>query len=177
LQVDFLLSEPPGKPKNTGVGSLSFLQGIFPIQKLNQGLLHCRQILYQLSCQGSPHIINIYFFILCKKSLLMQRSKRCFFFPVLSSRIIVVLILHLSLWGFWINFSVVYKAGVEVHFFPISTCYWKEFTFPLMCLSKISWPHIYVSLFQDYPFCSIDLLSIPMPIFPCLDYWNFKVIV
>ena len=54
LQAGSLLSEPPGKPKNTGVGSLSFLQGIFLTQELNQGLLHCRQILYQLSYQGSP---------------------------------------------------------------------------------------------------------------------------
>ena len=30
------------------------LQGIFPIQGSNQALLHCRQILYQLSYQGSP---------------------------------------------------------------------------------------------------------------------------
>ena len=37
---------------NTGVGSLSLLQGIFPAQELNRGLLHCRQILYQLSYQG-----------------------------------------------------------------------------------------------------------------------------
>ena len=43
----FLPAEPQGKPKNTGVGSLSLLQGIFPIQELNQDLLHCRQILYQ----------------------------------------------------------------------------------------------------------------------------------
>ena len=42
-----------GKPKITGVGSLSLLQGIFPTQESNQGLLHCRQILYQLSYQGS----------------------------------------------------------------------------------------------------------------------------
>ena len=55
LQADSLLTEPPGKPKNTGVGSLPFLQGIFLTQKLNQGLLHCRRILYQLSYQGSPH--------------------------------------------------------------------------------------------------------------------------
>ena len=55
LQADSLPTEPPGKPKNTGVGSLSLLQGIFPTQKLNQGLLHCRRILYQLSYQGSPH--------------------------------------------------------------------------------------------------------------------------
>ena len=53
LQADSLPSEPPGKPKNTGVGSLSLLQEIFPPQELNQGLLHCRRILYQLSYQGS----------------------------------------------------------------------------------------------------------------------------
>ena len=35
--------------QNTGVGSLFFLQGIFPTQGLNPGLLHCRWILYQLS--------------------------------------------------------------------------------------------------------------------------------
>ena len=39
---------------NTGVGSLSLLQGIFPTQGLNPGLLHCRWILYQLSHKGSP---------------------------------------------------------------------------------------------------------------------------
>ena len=46
LQVDSLTSESPGKPKNTEVGSLSLLQHIFPTQESNQGLLHCRQILY-----------------------------------------------------------------------------------------------------------------------------------
>ena len=49
----FLPAEPQGKPKNTGVSSLSPLQWIFPTQELNQGLLHCRWILYQLSYQGS----------------------------------------------------------------------------------------------------------------------------
>ena len=38
--------------QNTGVSSLSLLQRIFPTQKLNQGLLHCWQILYQLSYEG-----------------------------------------------------------------------------------------------------------------------------
>ena len=42
----------PGKPRNTGVGSLSLLQRIFLTQELNRGLLHCRRILYQLSYQG-----------------------------------------------------------------------------------------------------------------------------
>ena len=65
LQADSLPSESPGKPKNTGVGSLSLLrgslischfllQGIFPTQELNQVLLDCRWILYQLSYLGSP---------------------------------------------------------------------------------------------------------------------------
>ena len=49
----FFTIEPPGKPKNTGAGSLSLLQGIFLTQELNGGLLHCRWILYQLSYEGS----------------------------------------------------------------------------------------------------------------------------
>ena len=51
LQVDSLPAEPQERPKNTRVGSLSLLQGIFPTQESNWGLLHCRQILYQLSYQ------------------------------------------------------------------------------------------------------------------------------
>ena len=58
LQADCLVSEPPGKPKNTGVGSLSLLQGIFLTQESNCGLLHCRQILYQLSYQGNLTILD-----------------------------------------------------------------------------------------------------------------------
>ena len=51
LQADSFPSEPPGKPKNIVVGSLSLLQGNFPIQESNQGLLR-RWILYQPSYQG-----------------------------------------------------------------------------------------------------------------------------
>ena len=53
LQVDSLPAEPQGKSKNTGVGSLSLLQGIFPTQEFNWGLPHCRWILLQLSYQES----------------------------------------------------------------------------------------------------------------------------
>ena len=44
--------------QNTGVGSLSLFQGIFPTQGLNPGLPHCRQILYQLSHKGSPRTLE-----------------------------------------------------------------------------------------------------------------------
>ena len=54
LQVDSFLSESPEKPKNTGVSSLSLLQGNFQANSRNRGFLHCRQILYQLSYLGSP---------------------------------------------------------------------------------------------------------------------------
>ena len=49
----------PGQ--NIGVGSYSLLQGIFPTQESNRGLLRCRRILYQPNYQGSP--------ILCKLDL------------------------------------------------------------------------------------------------------------
>ena len=52
---------PPGSSihvdsseKNTGVGCHALFPGIFSTQGSNQGLLHCRQILYQLNYQGSP---------------------------------------------------------------------------------------------------------------------------
>ena len=48
----FCPQDSPGK--NPGVGCHSLLQGIFPTQGLNLGLLHCRQILYHLNHQGSP---------------------------------------------------------------------------------------------------------------------------
>ena len=51
------LSSPRNSPgQNPGVGSLSFLKGIFPTQGSNPGLPHCRRIPYQLSHNGSPHL-------------------------------------------------------------------------------------------------------------------------
>ena len=56
---------PPGSSvhgdspnKNTGVGCHTLLQGIFPTQGLNSGLLHCRGILYHLSHQGSRKVLR-----------------------------------------------------------------------------------------------------------------------
>ena len=44
--------------QNTGMGSLSLFQEIFPIQGWNPGLPHCGKILYQLSHKGSPRILD-----------------------------------------------------------------------------------------------------------------------
>ena len=63
LFCDPMDCSPPGSTvhrdspdKNTGVDCHALLQGIFPTQELNPSLLHCRQILYCLSHQGSPLI-------------------------------------------------------------------------------------------------------------------------
>ena len=71
LQADSLPAEPQGKPENTAVGNLSLLQRIFLTQESNQGLLHCRWILYRLRFQGSPQ-------------MKVQESSFCKNFPVIS---------------------------------------------------------------------------------------------
>ena len=58
LQVDSLPAEPQEKPKNTGVGILSLLQQIFLTQESNRGLLHCKQLRYQLNYQGSAFLLR-----------------------------------------------------------------------------------------------------------------------
>ena len=64
--------------QNTGVGSLSLLQGILPIQGSNPGLLHCRRVLYQLSYQGSPLTIfimlQLFFFYTNEENKKQQQS-------------------------------------------------------------------------------------------------------
>ena len=60
---DSLRPHGPNSPwnspgQNTGMGSLSLLQGIFSTQGSNPGLPHCRQILYCLSHHGSPRILG-----------------------------------------------------------------------------------------------------------------------
>ena len=54
--------------QNTGVCSLSLLQGIFPTQGSNPGLPHCRWMLYQLSHKGSPRILEWVAYSFCRGS-------------------------------------------------------------------------------------------------------------
>ena len=57
--MDLYIYSPWNSPgQNTRVGSLSLLQEIFPTQGSNPGVPHCRWILYQLSHQGSPRILE-----------------------------------------------------------------------------------------------------------------------
>ena len=56
LPSSLVHEDSPGK--NTGMGCYALFQGIFPTQGSNPGLLNCRQILYHLSYQGSPRILE-----------------------------------------------------------------------------------------------------------------------
>ena len=58
LQPNGLYSLWNSPGQNTGVGSHPLLQGIFPTQGLNPGLLYCRRILCHLSHQGSPRVAS-----------------------------------------------------------------------------------------------------------------------
>ena len=80
LQADSLPAEPQGKPKNTGVGSLSLLPQIFLTQDWNWGPPHCRQILYQLNYQGSLHALLNWS---QKRTFLFNKWKLCYSFGIL----------------------------------------------------------------------------------------------
>ena len=65
VTLSCLTVSPPGSSvhgdspsENTGVGCHALLQDIFPMQGSNPGLPHCRWILYRLSHQGSPRILE-----------------------------------------------------------------------------------------------------------------------
>ena len=69
--------DSPGQ--NTGVGSLSLLQGIFQTQGLNPGFRHCRQILSRLSHKGGPRILDWVDWPFCSRSgFLTQESNWAF---------------------------------------------------------------------------------------------------
>ena len=76
LQADCLPTESQGGSKNTGVGNLSLLQRIFPIQESNQGVLHFRWILCHLSYLK---IKGWYIFILGEKIYLHLLLLPCSF--------------------------------------------------------------------------------------------------
>ena len=74
LRLHGLHSSRNSPGQNTGVGSISLLQGIFPTQESNPGVPHCRQILYQLTHKGSPRILQ--WVSLLQRTFLTQESNQ-----------------------------------------------------------------------------------------------------
>ena len=110
--------DSPGK--NIGVGCHSLLQGIFPTQGWNPGLLHCRQILYHLSHQGSP--LNAWLWKKKKKKDFRWRHPSKFHLEYYESEnsgyylqdeenqgllwMVQLLRIHLAVQGMWVPFLV-----------------------------------------------------------------------
>ena len=94
--MDSSPTEPQGKSKKTGVGTLFLLLRNSPTQELNQGLLHCRWILYLLSYQGSPYkqgFSKITVDYSWKSS--NAQTQFCFFFFFFKAIILFYFIFHL----------------------------------------------------------------------------------
>ena len=71
------LNSPWNSPvQNTGMDSLSLLQGVLPTWGSNPGLTHCRQILYQLSHKGSPRILEWVVYPFSRGSSLIRNQTR-----------------------------------------------------------------------------------------------------
>ena len=119
LQSNSLPAEPPGKSKNTGVGSLSLLQGSFLIQELNQGLMHCRRILYQLSYLGSPPFDYFYPVSLPTFWLPLSNFSTLYTLPVVITNLV--------------SFSV--KSPLL-----LSTYMWDQTVFAFLDLFHLRWP-------------------------------------
>ena len=89
----------------------SILQGIFPTQGSNPGLLHCRQILYQLSHQGTPRILEWVAYPFSRESSRLRNRTRVSctaggFLPTeLSGKI-----------GFWMNLLTFYTIMHSIIF-------------------------------------------------------------
>ena len=90
------LNRPWNSPgQNTGVGSLSLLQGIFPTQGLNPGLPYCRRILYQLSHKGSTLLVTY-----------LTYSIVCMFIPSSIGHFLNYLLIFKNFWLHWVSVAV-----------------------------------------------------------------------
>ena len=95
-----LLSPWNSPGKNTDVGCHSLLQDIFLTQGLNPGLLHCRQILYHLSFQGSRGC-SVYLVTIPTENLRNKPlNKRTAIFICIC--ILTFFVLLISLYSVWI---------------------------------------------------------------------------
>ena len=97
--------DSPGK--NTGVGCHALLQGIFPTQGSNSGLLHCRWILYKLSHKGSPRVLE---WVVYPLSFSTMDA------PIFSRQGLSFLHILISICFLWSFLMIAIQTGVEVFF-------------------------------------------------------------
>ena len=105
--------------QNTGVGSRSLLQRIFPTQRSNPGFPHCRWILYQLNHQGSPRILEwvAYPFSSGSSQLRNQTRVSCIagrFFTSWATREAPVWSISILKWQFYCYFYLLLSVNLKL---------------------------------------------------------------
>ena len=136
--------------QNTGVSSLSLLQGIFQPQESNPGLPHCRRILYQLSHKGSPRILEWVAYLFSNGS----------FWPRNQTRVSCIAGIFFTNWT--IREALVYSAyklnkqGDNIQSWHTPFPIWNQSIVPCPVLTGASWP--------AYRFCCRQVRWLGIPI-------------
>ena len=131
-----MICSPPGSSvhgdspgKDTGMGCHALLQGIFQTQELNPGLLHCRWILYHLSHQRSPRILEWVVYPFSRGTFQPRNWTRvsCIaggFFNIWATR---------EAFDYWFSFPTYNSA--ETFFFFITQSWWSGVLVAHSCLT------------------------------------------
>ena len=114
LQPHRLYSPWNSPHQNTGLGSLSLLQGIFPTQGLNPGLPHCRRILDWLSHKGSLRILEWVAYPFSRESSWPRNQTR---FSCIAGRFFTNWATRCNLSIIWLLTSVSLKSGCCIRLF------------------------------------------------------------
>ena len=133
--------------KNTGVGCCALLQGIFPLQGLNPGLPRCRRILYHLSYQESPRILE---WVACPFSRGSSQPRNQTGISCIAGRFFTSWAIREHLTSNLMHpLSDSFRFVQPYEWFPIIH---GSFIFPTNCC----WPSLVSSIFQDF----LDVLTI-----------------
>ena len=157
------MSELPGKPKKTGVGSLSLLQEIFLTQESNWGLLHRRQILYQQSYQEIyQYLIPFYCWVIYIYHIFIHSSLDeqldCFHFGLL--------------WALSWNQLI---ASVWVYFWILNCIHWSVYLYLCQYHTASHYSYVISSKIGKCEYSNF-VLVFQDSLFESLEFsWNFRI--
>ena len=126
--------------------AIPFTRGIFPTQELNRGPLHYRQILYQLSYQGSPHDVLVWFIISAffRTFAAMFVSEKRHHFPFLYCPFMFVVLglweLPILSWGLFYQFCfmLLQVLLLSLYTFRIFIIFLINWSFTVLCSYHLS---------------------------------------
>ena len=175
----YSLWNSPGQ--NTGAGSLSLLQWIFPTQGSNPGLPHCRQILYQLSHKGSPRILEWVAYPFSSGSSLLRNWTRVYciaggFFTNWAIRelctfiIFCIITIHLQVSSSSSQAETLSPLNIKPHLSSSQPLATHHSTLCLYNLASYEWNHTVLVLLWLVSFIEHNILKVHSCCSMCLDF-------